>query len=276
MMDYLSLDISAVTISELEERLENIKTKKDKDKIRNLFIEQKLYTSNDFAFKEVFDKNTFDLNCVVVKEVVKLLESYKIRYKTKQQFLGDFFEKLLNTGIKQEQGQFFTQSPITSFISKSLPLKDIMVKKNENKESHILPYVIDYACGSGHFLTEIMGEIQKHLNYFNDSNIKGGRIAVNTFNRLKEEYGFAEEYIYGIEKDYRLAKTAKVSTIINGDGLANIYCDDGLNKFNNYKESYKKLYSNSPSKDNLNFDVVVANPPYSVEDFKEKIGRAHV
>lgn len=270
--DYLDLEVTDYSEEEIEQLLTLLpKNKKYKLDLKKIYEELRLYKNNEFAFKEVYNEETFNQNALIVKEIVELFQNLQIRYNQRQQFLGDFFEKLLNTGIKQEQGQFFTPSPITSFISKSLPLKDIMVKKNENKESHILPYVIDYACGSGHFLTEIMGEIQKHLNYFNDSNIKGGRIAVNTFNRLKEEYGFAEEYIYGIEKDYRLAKTAKVSTIINGDGLANIYCDDGLNKFNNYKESYKKLYSNSLSKDNLNFDVVVANPPYSVEDFKENI-----
>ena len=32
---------------------------------------------------------------------------------------------------------------------------------------------------------------------------------------------WAREYIYGIEKDYRLAKTTKISTFLNGDGDAN-------------------------------------------------------
>ena len=115
---YLNLKISSVDIEKIDKQLKNLATDKEKEIIKQMFIEQKLYTSNDFAFKEVFDKKTFDFNCVVVKEVVKLLERYKIKYETKQQFLGDFFEKLLNTGIKQEQGQFFTPSPLTSFISK--------------------------------------------------------------------------------------------------------------------------------------------------------------
>ena len=270
--EYLGLEVTDYSENEIEQILTLLpKNKKYKGDLKKIYEELRLYKNNEFAIKEVYNEETFQQNALIVKEVVELFQHLQIRYTKRQQFLGDFFEKLLNTGIKQEQGQFFTPSPITSFISKSLPIKEIIDHKNANKEQHILPYVIDYACGSGHFLTEIMGEIHRNLNYFNESNIKGGRTAINTFNKLKEAYGFAEEYIYGIEKDYRLAKTSKVSTIINGDGLANIYCDDGLNQFSNYKESYKKLFLKQNIKDNLNFDVVVANPPYSVENFKDNI-----
>jgi len=268
MMNYLSLDISAVTIGQLEQELENIKTKKDKEKIRNLFIEQKLYTSNDFAFKEVFDKKTFDLNCVVVKEVVKLLESYKIRYETKQQFLGDFFEKLLNTGIKQEVGQFFTPVPIAQFICKSLPIFNIIQNKNSNKEINFLPYVIDYASGSGHFLTEMMEEINHYVERIDNDFIKGGTKAKNEFNSLKGNMLWAREYLYGIEKDYRLAKTTKISTFLNGDGDATIICGDGLDNFAKSDDYKGKLKIINEKKENGQFDIVVANPPYSVSGFK--------
>lgn len=271
MMDYLSLDISAVTITQLEQELENIKTKKDKEKIKNLFIEQKLYTSNDFAFKEVFDKKTFDLNCLVVKEVVKLLEPYKIRYETKQQFLGDFFEKLLNTGIKQEVGQFFTPVPIAQFICKSLPVFEIIQSKNNEREINFLPYVIDYASGSGHFLTEMMEEINHYVEKIDNNFIRGGARAKIEFNSLKQNMLWAKEYIYGIEKDYRLAKTTKISTFLNGDGDATVICGDGLDNFSKSDDYKGRLKIIKHGKQNEQFDIVVANPPYSVSGFKTTV-----
>jgi len=271
MMGYLSLDISSVTSEQLEFELENIKTKKDKEKIRNLFIEQKLYTSNDFAFKEVFDKKTFDLNCIVVKEVVKLLEVYKIKYETKQQFLGDFFEKLLNTGIKQEVGQFFTPVPIAQFVCKSLPIFEIIQIKNNQREINFLPYVIDYASGSGHFLTEIMEEINNYVERIEHNFIKGGSKAKIEFNSLKENMLWAKEYIYGIEKDYRLAKTTKIATFLNGDGDAKIICGDGLDNFSKSDDYKGRLKVVSHKRENEQFDIVVANPPYSVSGFKTTI-----
>ncbi|MBS3085305.1 restriction endonuclease subunit S [Candidatus Pacearchaeota archaeon] len=267
MNEYLNLKISSVDIEKIDKQLKNLATDKEKEIIKQMFIEQKLYTSNDFAFKEVFDKKTFDFNCVVVKEVVKLLERYKIKYETKQQFLGDFFESLLNTGIKQETGQFFTPVPITHFICSSLPIYEIIKEKNANRENHVLPYVLDYASGSGHFLTEIMEIINYYMDKIDD-NFFNNAYARKEFNRNKDNFLWAEEYIYGIEKDYRLAKTTKIATFLNGDGEAQIVFGDGLDSFSESKDYMGLLKSERKGKDNQVFDVIVTNPPYSVNGFK--------
>lgn len=270
MNHYLNLEISAVDIEEFDEHINSIETEGDKRKIKDLFIKQKLYSSNDFAFKEVFDKNTFNLNCEVVKEVVKLLESFKIKYETKQQFLGDFFEKLLNTGIKQEVGQYFTPVPIAQFICKSLPFKNIVERKIQDKEYNILPYIIDYASGAGHFITESMEEVDSIIKAVDEEGIKNQR-AKGKFRQIKDNFDFAREYVYGIEKDYRLAKTTKVATYLNGDGDAQIICGDGLDSFSKSKDYKGVLKLSQTQKENGRFDVVVANPPYSVSAFKNTL-----
>lgn len=271
MDKYLGLKISAVTREELDNVLSKVDTESKKAEIEKLFIQQKLYSGNEFAFKEVFDKKSFEQNAIVVKEVVKLLEKYRIKYSTKQQFLGDFFEKLLNTGIKQESGQFFTPIPITRFICRSIPIQDIIAKKNDQREEDFLPYVIDYASGSGHFLTEVMDEINKYVEKIDEDWIKGGGLAKRNFSALKNEYLWAREYIYGIEKDYRLAKTTKISTFLNGDGDANIICGDGLDNFKTSKEYKGKLSITTDGINNEQFDILIANPPYSVSGFKNTL-----
>ena len=270
MKEYLTLEISAVSENEFENSLKNIKTEDGRKIVRDLFIQQKLYSGNEFAFKEVFDKTSFDSNAIIVKEIVKLLEEYQIKYSQKQQFLGDFFERLLNTGIKQEAGQFFTPIPIASFICKSLPIKQIINRKNNNKELDILPYCIDYASGSGHFLTEIMSEIDVYVKEISDNQdwINGGREAKKRFNAKKDNFYWAKEYIYGIEKDYRLAKTTKINTFLNGDGDANIICGDGLDNFKLSKDYTGILKKSNDGINNEQFDILVANPPYSVSGFK--------
>lgn len=271
MEKYLELKISAVSKVELDEALSMFNVESMKKEIEELFIKQKLYSGNEFAFKEVFDKKTFELNAIVAKEVVKLLENYRIKYSTKQQFLGDFFEKLLNTGIKQESGQFFTPIPITTFICKSIPIEKIITEKNKKREKFFLPYVIDYASGSGHFLTEVMDEINTYVIKIVDDWIKGGDIAKRNFNSQKNDYLWATEYIYGIEKDYRLAKTTKISTFLNGDGDANIICGDGLDNFESSTEYKGKLKITNDGIHNEQFDILIANPPYSVSGFKNTL-----
>lgn len=262
--DYLDITITDYS----EKEIEDIIQKNIEPEIKKLFVELRLYKNNEFAFKEVFNKETFEENCEVIKEVVKLLEDKQIKSKGKHQLLGDFFEKLLNLGIKQEEGQFFTPIPITDFIIKSLPIENIIENKLKNREPNFLPYVIDYACGSGHFLTEGIKYIDTILKDINPNNLVYKQ--KENFDSWKNNYRWASEFIYGIEKDYRLAKTTKIACFLNGDGLGNIICADGLSSFNSNK--YRGiLKSNSNKKNNSCFDIVIANPPYSVDGFKNAI-----
>ena len=264
--NYIDIDLPDISQDDFDELL---KLADEKDEhLRKTFNELRYYrSSQEFSFKEVYNKETFEENAEIVKEIVKLLQGYKIKYSQKHQYLGDFFELLLNTGIKQEAGQFFTPIPLTRFICKSIPIKEIIEEKNNNEDDNFLPYVIDYACGSGHFLTEIMDEIDTYVKNFKIEDIKGSRIAKENFESLRNNLKWSKEYVYGIEKDYRLVKTSKVSSFLNGDGEANVMAADGLAPFNDKK--YKgELKMNEFQKYNSNFDILVANPPYSISGFR--------
>ena len=204
--------------------------------LRNTIRILKFYSNNEFTFKDVHNEELFYQNGKILVEMVQLFEKYRIVYPSKHQFLGDLFEQLLNKGFKQNEGQFFTPIPITRFIWDSLPV-DRMVKSDRG---NVYPKVIDYACGAGHFLTEAI----EAINYFVQSD---GNNA------------WVRDHIYGIEKDYRLARVAKISLFMNGAGEGNIIFGDGL--------------ENVPDKgiENGTFDILVANPPYAVKDFKQHL-----
>lgn len=264
MEKYLKLEISDFTDSDLNKALNQ---DENNELIINMFRKLRLYKNNEFAFNEVINDRTFYENAQVVKEVVKLLEIYQIKYSSKHQFLGDFFEKLLSIGVKQEAGQFFTPLPIANFIINSIPVESIINKKINYGEDEYLPYIIDYACGSGHFLTESMHRVDKCLkNSFKSLKTVPQK---NNFEKWIKDYSWTNEFIYGIELDYRLAKTTKVACFLNGDGEANIFYANGLDNFNS-KNYYKRLKYNEGN-ENGKFDIVVANPPYSVKDFKTKL-----
>lgn len=230
----------------------------------------RLEKNNEFAIKEVYDNASFEENAKVVKEVVELIQGYRIRYNKRQQYLSDFFELLLTTGLKQEAGQYFTPVPIAQFIIKSLPLDSIMAEKLSRKDGEILPYMIDYAAGSGHFITEFMHEIQDIINVCDTSkHIEETR--KHLVNWQNCHFDWATDYVYGIEKDYRLVKVGKVGCYLHGDGLANVILSDGLANFYNNKEYKGKLRKlvNDGQKDNQQFDIVLSNPPYSVSSFRQ-------
>ena len=224
-----------------------------------------VFPVREFSFIEILNDNDFYNNASILVEVVKLLQEYRIKYFTRQQFLGDFFENLLNKGFKQESGQFFTPYPLTRFILRSLPINMIIEDKTKKHDPYILPYTIDYACGSGHFLTESILEIEKAFSSIDINKLNGPQR--RNFENLKNNYYWAKEYIYGIEKDSRLAKTTKIAMFLNGDGDAEIISTDGLGDFYKNKIYKNKLKTSSPRYYNTNFDLLVSNPPFTVEGF---------
>lgn len=197
----------------------------------------KFYTNNDFAFKNVHNEELFYQNGKILVEVVQLFQEFRIIGSANVQMLGDLFEQLLNKGFKQNEGQFFTPTPITRFIWDSLPLETI-IKRTDGVE---YPKVIDYACGAGHFLTEGYEAIEAILALIG---------------KPSDTNHWVENKIYGIEKDYRLARVSKISLFMHGAGNGNIIFGDGLE---NYRD--KSITPNT-------FDILVANPPYSVKAFK--------
>jgi type I restriction enzyme M protein len=249
------------------------------DQSRKSILEEitkiRLQKNNEFAIKEVFDEETFNENAKVLKEVVELLQIYKIRYAEKQQYLSDFFELLLNTGLKQESGQFFTPVPLARFICRAIPLNKIIESKLKAGEAkNLLPTTIDYATGSGHFLTESMNEIQNIIQTIDDTKLKP-QVKSEVSVWKAKPFNWAHDYIYGIEKDYRLVKTAKVGCYLHGDGVAQVIHTDGLNNFNNTEEYRNKLKGSNKDfpQDNKKFDIVISNPPYSVSAFKTNLKR---
>ncbi len=269
MKELLEKQVTDVSDSEFDVRFQQIEDKY-RSEIKDIFTELRLKKNNEFAIKEVYDDDSFNENAKVVKEIVELLQVYQLRYNYRQQFLSDFFELLLTTGLKQESGQFFTPVPIARFILRSIPINDITERKlQEGSKNDLLPLIIDYAAGSGHFVTESMEDVQKYIDSLDESNYAPAtKRAVKKWK--DDQFDWAEDYVYAIEKDYRLVKTAKVSCYLHGDGLAKVIHGDGLGDFATSKE-FKDLLTitdKTYQQDNKQFDLVVSNPPYSVSAFK--------
>lgn len=147
--------------------------------------------------------------------------------------------------MKQDEGQFFTPIQICEFIMYSLPLQEML-----NKNSKALR-VIDYACGAGHFLNTYANELKRYL----------------TEDELKEHY----KNIYGIEKEYRLSKVSKVSSAMYGQNEINILYADALASFELANTNNLEGEKAKPQIESNSFDLLIANPPYSVKGFLETL-----
>ena len=236
MKDFLGETVTYIDEAQVKKAFGRFERDPDatKDAILKYFRELKFYTNNDFSFIDVHNPRLFRQNFAVLLAIVKMLEDIQLKTDKPNQFLGDLFEGFLDRGVKQSEGQFFTPLPIVRFIVSALPLQQLVSDASEP------PRVIDYACGAGHFLNEYAQQIKNILGWYESDG-------------AKDYYST----IVGVEKEYRLSKVAKVAAFMYGEDDIQIIYADALAKNDRIKEE--------------SFDLLVANPPYSVKGFLETL-----
>ena len=241
MKEFLGEEITYISDEQINEQFsdfkrQKIKAKHLKEQMQDFIRQLKFYSHSDFSFLEVHNKELFLQNGEVLKAVVKLFEKLKLTQNKTNQLLGNLFELFLQKGMKQDEGQFFTPMPICEFIIHSLPLETMLEKGT--------PKVIDYACGAGHFLNTYANILTQILP--NDEQKQ---------ERLDELFS----HIYGIEKEYRLSKVAKVAAAMFSQEKINITYADALD------------FAKFSHKD---FDLLISNPPYSVKGFANTLNKS--
>ena len=242
MDKFLGEDITYINQNDVNNALRFIRQNPDATQraVWNLFIQQKFFTNNDFSFIDVHNERLFYQNADVLLKLLQMWQDIRLTNPNgHNQFLGDMFEGFLDQGVKQSEGQFFTPMPICRFILMSLPLEGLV------RDNPTPPMAIDYACGAGHFLTELALQLQPLLE------------------QHKPQANPAEYHksMVGIEKEYRLSKVAKVSAFMYGQQGIQVCYGDGLV---NSHEAFPDIRDG-------HFDLLVANPPYSVRGFLETL-----
>lgn len=227
----------------------------------------------------------------LVAKCVELLQSnsfHRNRFKNVD-ILGEFYEMVIRDAFKQTKGLFLTHPNIVLFILSALDVEELVKNRLKNPDEDIryrLPFIIDPSCGTGTFLVLYMQYIQKFIE-LNRRKISGGDEDVSDFieRNMLDKYAFkwVIDYVYGIDNEPVLATACQINMILHGDGSTNIYNADGLNDFVEYSKmeitgAINILSSNITgpsdyySKKSLNkYDVVVSNPPFSVNINKSSV-----
>ena len=252
------------------------------ERINNLYrraLKDRMYITDSSRLETsyVIDRNTFSLS--KLKYAVYALERYSLvdgkNNIDGKDILGDFFEGIIRDGFKQSKGQFFTHTNIVTFILWALQVDKLAIERiNRDLE---IPYLIDPSAGSATFLIEYMRFITKNVKYRFRNKLKSTRDIEDKFSEWflpdNRENRWARTYIYGIEHNFNLGTASKVNMILHGDGSTNIFVKDGLLPFSNYTKETAPNILNVSSKDefyndlhvNGQFDIVVSNPPFSVD-----------
>lgn len=249
-------------------------------------LKEKLYIMDEGELKKsyVIDSKKFSLS--KLKYAVQKLEGLSFvdgkNSLSGKDILGDFFEGIIRNGFKQSKGQFFTHINIVRFMLYALQADKLAVQRiKDDKE---IPYMIDPSAGSGTFLIEYMKFITENIKYRNQGS-HGYNADIGTARAVKDkifsdwfypdnrEKRWAQTYIYGSEINFNLGTATKVNMILHGDGSTNIFVKDGLLPFSKYEKETAPNALQGCSKDvlyqerevNGQFDLILTNPPFSVE-----------
>ncbi|WP_321494185.1 N-6 DNA methylase [uncultured Desulfobacter sp.] len=189
--------------------------------------------------------------------------------------MDDAFEYLLPTEAKKKKGQFFTPRHVVEMCVRML---------NPTQKE----YVMDPACGSAGFLLHAMEWCYP---------------ADNHADRELRMHKYASKYLWGVDFEERAAKTSRALMLIAGDGHTKIFGPDvssldpktwhetmsgqtlmqelvkaKLLSRNIDPEDKDKILKDDDLSwkyfDNLQFNVVLANPPFAGE-MKDKAMLGH-
>lgn len=197
----------------------------------------KLFNCVKRKYKEVLDDSdaiTLDANSV--SYVVGELQNYCL-IEAERDIIADAFETFIGHALKGGQGQFFTPRNVVKMMV------DILDPDDED-------IIIDPACGSGGFLIEALRHVWRKLD------AEGEKYHWNKSNLQEEKMEVALNRIRGIDKDYFLSKVAKAYMAIIGDGKSGIFCEDSLERPENWQDKTKLKI------DMGKFSVLLTNPPF--------------
>lgn len=228
-------------------------------RVSALFGEAKSRWPGVFAQESGLDMRPETLTaCVGELQDVKLFNS-------NLEVVDDLFEHLVNRSLKEEMGQYFTPRYVI----------DMCVKMLNPKPEETM---IDTAAGSCGFPLHTIFHVWKQLN-------PSAYNLFTTSSRSQRELDYVRNNVFGVDFSEQSLSVGRMLGIIAGDGDANMINLNTLDyphwgeSYNQpeewrrkYGEGFRRLAAMSaqpdaPSDDvkyhRFNFDVLMANPPFS-------------
>lgn len=206
--------------------------------------------------KRIFDRDeTLRISPGTVKLVVRELEDYYL-FGIDEDLNGRMFEAFLSATMRgQDLGQYFTPRSIVKLM--------LRLSKLEASKKHI-DCVLDACCGTGGFLIEALTEMRSQL-YKNTSLTSAERTTLLDH--------VANHSMVGIDagRDPPLARIARINMYLHGDGGSRVYIADSLQRSPKASHADTAEVKQEVAElrklldDGMRFNVVLTNPPFSMD-----------
>lgn len=223
-----------------------------------------------------------------IRYAIERLERYDLfslaNSESGADMLGDFFERIMRQGFKQDKGQFFTHANIADFVARALDMENWTIERV--RKGMAPPVVIDPSAGSGTFLIKAMERIFAAVQWMRDSewdtlNSRAREIVSGTLNQ-ERRHAWAGDHCYGLEINSDLGLAAQINMLLHADGSSSIFSGpqqgDGLASFSQYPANCPELSGSAPHAVypmdvSERFDAVLSNPPFSVKYTDDELAR---
>jgi len=187
------------------------------------------------------------------KEVVRLLEHFDL-HGIDEDLNGRMFETFLSATIRgKELGQFFTPRPVVRYMTRTASI---------NIDTNRVPYVYDGCCGTGGFLIEAMADLTQKVDRLT---------SLNPSEKEEMKTQIKDTHLFGVEANEDLSRVARLNMYLHGDGGSKIFHADALDKdllieegLPQETEEDRKELRHTLVDENLQFDYVLTNPPFSM------------
>jgi type I restriction enzyme M protein len=155
---------------------------------------------------------TLDLDDSTITYIVKEFQGYSLVNTSATlegaDVKGTVFERMVGGTFRGELGAYFTPREIVEFMVGKL-------------DPDIDDVVLDPACGSGGFLIMtikyVLEKLRRTLPNLTDADI---------YAQIRQ---FAENNMFGVDINERMARVSKMNMIMHGDGHGGIFHENGLN-----------------------------------------------
>ncbi|EOU1649777.1 MAG: N-6 DNA methylase [Clostridium perfringens] len=201
-------------------------------------------------------------NKTLTADIYKQFARIETLHDSDIDLFGEIYEKLMNNKTKKDFGQFFTKRNLTSILAKLLFKDEIKIlvdeyidgmdKNFENRNFNEV--LIDFACGTGGLITEVMHLIRKELRDGDSLNrfLKEKKLDISNkytyIDKVLKE--MCKRCIYACDIAGENVARTKVNIFFAGDGYKKVDEIDSLNdnELNNFLggKKIRTLITNIP------------------------------
>lgn len=210
-------------------------------------------------------KTSIYINEKNIIEIFNVVDNMGKLHSSGFDLFGSVYEKFASNEEKKAFGEFFTRRHYTHIFTKLL-FKDKLDSLDESTNWKIL----DPACGTGGFLTEVFKVLHRSVTskYLTNNNttqidLDSKKIRESIIDKLRKEFIFGYDV-----KEENIART-KLNMFLVGDGHTNIEKKNSLKDIKVFDYVIKELDNGKKKeektllmKESDKFNFIITNPPY--------------